>query len=312
MECKKRLARHSKVTGLEDAAILARTALRERPELCLGGLFKQGRPIALVRGLLGAGASGLHVYSSPGAGYDIDLMIAAGAVEQVFIPGVTLENRLCPNFRSAVEAGQVTAHALDALTVVGGLMASAHGVPFQPIDALRGSDVLKHNPLIREIECPFSGRRIHAVGPIRPRVTFLHAQEADRWGNLRHLSTMVYADQLMARASDMVIASVDRIVPDEVILDDPSGVTVPGHYVDAVVEVPYGAHPTASFPNYAMDEDHIDAYADLGDAARTGDRAGLDDYIARHVTGPKSQGDYIEAVGGIEHLTRLQAGAQKR
>ncbi|HIC66765.1 MAG TPA: glutaconate CoA-transferase, partial [Paracoccus sp.] len=211
--------------------------MEERPELCLGGLFKQSRPVALVRALLAAGADGLHVYSSPGAGYDVDLMIAAGAVAQVFIPGVTLENRLCPNFRRAVEAGQVTAHALDALTVVGGLMASAHGVPFQPIDALRGSDVLKHNPLLHEIDCPFSGRRIHAVGPIRPRVTFLHAQEADRWGNLRHLSTMVYADQLMARASDMVIASVDRIVPDEVVLDDPSRVTVPSYYVDAVVEV---------------------------------------------------------------------------
>jgi glutaconate CoA-transferase, subunit A len=302
--------RRSKVTSLQDAARLARGALEERPELCLGGLFKQSRPIALVRALLAVGADGLHVYSSPGAGFDIDLMIASGAVAQVFIPGVTLENRLCPNFRRAVEAGQVTAHALDALTVVGGLMASAHGVPFQPIDALRGSDVLKHNPLLREIDCPFSGRRIHAVGPIRPRVTFLHAQEADRWGNLRHLSTMVYADQLMARASDMVIASVDRIVPEEVVLDDPSRVTVPSHYVDAVVEVPYGAHPTASFPNYAMDEEHIDAYADLGDAARTGDGTGLDAYIAHHVTGPKSQGDYIEAVGGTAHFARLEAEAR--
>lgn len=312
MDGQRILTRDSKVMGMEDAALLARDALRDRPELCLGGLFKQGRPVALVRALLAAGADGLHLYSSPGAGYDIDLMIAAGAVEQVFIPGVTLENRLCPNFRSAVEAGQVTAHALDALTVVGGLMASAHGVPFQPIDALRGSDVLKHNPLLREIGCPFTGRRIHAVGPIRPRVTFLHAQEADRWGNLRHLSTMVYADQLMARASDMVIASVDRIVPDEVVLDDPSRVTVPAHYVDAMVEVPYGAHPTASFPNYAMDEEHIEAYADLGDAARAGDRAGLEAYIARHVTEPKSQDDYIVAIGGARYLARLEAEAQDR
>ena len=297
---------------MADAARLARDALRDRPELCLGGLFKQGRPVALVRALLAAGADGLHLYSSPGAGYDVDLMIAAGAVEQVFIPGVTLENRLCPNFRSAVEAGRVRAHALDALTVVGGLMASAHGVPFQPIDALRGSDVLRHNPLLRQIDCPFTGRRIHAVGPIRPRVTFLHAQESDRWGNLRHLSTMVYADQLMARASDMVIASVDRIVPDKVVLDDPSRVTVPAHYVDAVVEVPYGAHPTASFPNYAMDEDHIDAYADLGDAARAGDAEGLRAYIARHVTGPTSQDDYIAAIGGSAHLAGLEAEARAR
>jgi glutaconate CoA-transferase subunit A len=310
MEGQAKPTRRSKVTGLQDAARLARGALEERPELCLGGLFKQSRPVALVRALLATGADGLHVYSSPGAGYDVDLMIAAGAVAQVFIPGVTLENRLCPNFRRAVEAGQVTAHALDALTVVGGLMASAHGVPFQPIDALRGSDVLKHNPLLQEIDCPFSGRRIHAVGPIRPRVTFLHAQEADRWGNLRHLSTMVYADQLMARASDMVIASVDRIVPDEVVLDDPSRVTVPSHYVDAVVEVPYGAHPTASFPNYAMDEEHIDAYADLGDAARTGDSTGLDAYITRHLTEPKNQSDYIEAVGGTGYFAVLEAEAR--
>ncbi|MBC7132879.1 MAG: glutaconate CoA-transferase [Roseovarius sp.] len=304
--------RRSKVTGLEQAAILARDALQERPELCLGGLFKQGRPVALVRALLAAGGRGLHLYSSPGAGYDVDLMIAAGAVAEVFIPGVTLENRLCPNFRSAVESGQVTAHALDALTVVGGLMAAAHGVPFQPIDALRGSDVLRHNPLLREIDCPFTGRRIHAVGPIRPRVTFLHAQEADRWGNLRHLSTMVYADQLMARASDLVIASVDRIVPDDVILDDPTRVSVPSHYVDAVVEVPFGAHPTASFPHYAMDEEHIDAYADLGDAARAGDGGGLAAYIARHVTGPKGQDDYLAAIGGAARLARLEAQARAR
>ena len=121
---------------------------------------------------------------------------------------------------------------------------------------------------------------------------------------------MVYADQLMARASDMVIASVDRIVPDEVVLDDPSRVTVPSYYVDAVVEVPYGAHPTASFPNYAMDEEHIDAYADLGDAARTGDSTGLDAYIARHVTGPKNQSDYIEAVGGTGYFAVLEAEAR--
>lgn len=51
-----RPTRRSKITGLHDAAILARDALRKRPELCLGGLFKQGRPVALVRALLATGA----------------------------------------------------------------------------------------------------------------------------------------------------------------------------------------------------------------------------------------------------------------
>jgi len=304
------MTRQEKTITLPEAAELARAALSRQPELCLGGLFKQGRPVALVRALLAAGAKGLHVYSSPGAGYDVDLMIAAGAVDQVFIPGVTLENRLCPNFRSAVENQTITAHALDALTVVGGLMASAHGVPFQPIAALKGSDVLKHNPFLREITCPFTGDQIHAVPPIRPSVTFLHAQEADRWGNIRHLSTMVYADQLMARASDMVIVSVDRIVADDVILDDPRRVTIPAHYVDAVVEVPYGAHPTASFPSYAMDEAHIDAYADLGDAARKGDGVGLADYLRRHVTDPADNAAYLRQIGGQARLDQLEQEAR--
>jgi len=304
------MERATKTIGLKEAATLASDALQKRPEICLGGLFKQSRPVALVRALLATGANGLHVYSSPGAGYDIDLMIAAGAIDEVFVPGVTLENRLCPNFRKAVESQQVKAHALDALTIVGGLMASAHGVPFQPIGALKGSDVLKHNPLITPFDCPLTGQPLHAVAPIRPAVTLLHAQEADRWGNIRHLSTMVYADQLMARASDMVIVSVDRIVEDDVVLDDPRRVTIPAHYVDAVVEVPYGAHPTASFPNYAMDEAHIDAYADLGDAARRGDGAGLADYLEQHVTSAPEQVAYLRNIGGHARLGPLIAEAR--
>ncbi|WP_456390632.1 CoA transferase subunit A [Profundibacter sp.] len=303
------MTRSTKTISLNAAATRALKALSERPEICLGGLFKQSRPVALVRALLAAGADGLHVYSSPGAGYDVDLMIAAGAVGEVFVPGVTLENRLCPNFRTAVEARQIKAHALDALTIVGGLMASAHGVPFQPIAALKGSDVLKHNPLIKPFDCPLTGQPLYAVPPIRPRVTFLHAQEADRWGNIRHLSTMVYADQLMARASDMVIVSVDRLVEDDVILDDPRSVTIPAHYVDAVVEVPYGAHPTASFPNYAMDEEHINAYADLGDAARRGDGAGLAAYLEQNVSSAPDQAEYLRNIGAAR-LGELQAEAQ--
>jgi len=303
------VTRSTKTIGLNEAATRAAAALNERPEICLGGLFKQSRPVALVRALLATGSDGLHVYSSPGAGYDVDLMIAAGAIDEVFVPGVTLENRLCPNFRMAVESQQVKAHALDALTIVGGLMASAHGVPFQPIAALKGSDVLKHNPLITPFDCPLTGQPLYAVPPIRPRVTLLHAQEADRWGNIRHLSTMVYADQLMARASDMVIVSVDRLVDDDVVLDDPRSVTIPAHYVDAVVEVPYGAHPTASFPNYAMDEKHIDAYADLGDAARRGDGAGLAAYLEQHVTSAPDQPQYLRNIGETR-LSELQAEAR--
>jgi len=61
------MARSTKIPGLKKAAAFAADALKQRPETCLGGLFKQCRPVALVRALLATGTRGLHVYSSPGA-----------------------------------------------------------------------------------------------------------------------------------------------------------------------------------------------------------------------------------------------------
>ena len=280
--------------------------------LCIGGLFKQGRPVALVREVIRAGIGELKLFSSPGSGYDVDLLVAAGLVAETFLPAVTLENRLCPSFRMAAERGEIVAHAVDALTIVGGLLAAAHGVPFQPVAAWHGSDVIARNPLIAPIVSPFDGEALHAVRAIAPDLALLHAQEADEYGNVRHLSTMTYADALIARAAKAVLVSVDRIVPAETVTADPKGTTVPCIYVDAVVELPFGAHPTASFPHYAMDESFIDAFADLGDAVRQGraERATIDAYLDRHAREPRDIFAYIEAVGGQRRLAPLEREAR--
>ncbi|UOA17193.1 CoA transferase subunit A [Sulfitobacter dubius] len=286
-----------------------RAHLKDGDLLAVGGLFKQGRPTALVREVLRAGLKELKIVSSPGSGFDFDLMIAAGAVAETFCPAVTLEDRMCPAFRGAVEAGRIRAHCVDALSVVGGYLASANGVPFQPVVAWRGSDVPKNNPLVAEMGCPFTGEQLFATRAIRPKVALIHAQEGDRFGNLRHLSTMTYADQLIARASDLVIASVDRIVAPQDILSRPRETSIPGIYVDAVVELPYAAHPSGSFPHYSIDEQFIETYAALAEADRKGDGAGLADYLARTVTGCKTQAEYVAAIGK-ETLNELKTEAR--
>ncbi|WP_420726252.1 MULTISPECIES: CoA transferase subunit A [unclassified Hwanghaeella] len=281
--------------------------------LAIGGLFKQGRPLALIREVIRQRLTALKIISSPGSGFDVDLLIAAGCVAETFLPAVTLETHMCPSFRRAVEAGTITAHCVDALSVVGGFLAAANGVPFQPVAAWKGSDVIKYNPLIREITCPFTGEKLFATKAIRPKLALLHAQEADEFGNIRHLSTMTYADQMIARSADTVLVSVDRIVPSGDIISRPRETSIPCIYVDAVVEIPFGAHPTGSFPNYSIDEAHIDSYATYAEAARKGSPTGdanLQAYIERHVIAPQDQEGYLTTVGGDTRMEELVAEAQ--
>ncbi|WP_297781811.1 CoA-transferase [uncultured Roseovarius sp.] len=276
-----------------------RAQLNDGDLLAIGGLFKQGRPTALVREVIRADFKELKISSSPGSGYDVDLLISAGCVAETYCPAVTLEERMCPSFRHAVEEGRIRAHCVDALSVVGGYLASANGVPFQPVVAWKGSDVPKHNPLVANITCPFTGETLYATRALRPKVALIHAQEGDVFGNLRHLSTMTYADQMIARASDYVIASVDRFVSPENILSRPRETSVPNIYVDAIVELPYGAHPSGSFPHYSIDEAYIDAYADRAEAARMGAPDRLRAFLEEDVLGCVSQQDYLSRLPEI-------------
>lgn len=306
------LERSSKAIAYEDLGRAITDALPDGGSICIGGLLKQGRPTALVRELARTGRRQLKLFSSPASGYDVDLLIAAGCVGETFLPVVTLEHRFCPFFRDAVERNVINAHAVDALTVIGGLMATANGVSHQPVTAWTGSDVIDLNPLIVRTTCPFEGTPIYAVRAIQPDLALIHAQEADEFGNIRHLSTMTYADALIARASRKVIVSVDRIVPAEKILAEPTRTTIPGFYVTHVVQVPFGAHPTASFPNYSVDEAFIDAFADIGDAVRKDPtkRDAVEAYLDKHLWKPKDPFDYLDSVGGYRRLSALEDEAR--
>jgi glutaconate CoA-transferase, subunit A len=150
------------------------------------------------------------------------------------------------------------------------------------------------------------------VQALHPDLVILHAQEADEFGNVRHLSTMTYADALMARAGKKVLVSVDRLVRSEVVTAHPRETTIASIYVDAVVELPFGAHPTASFPFYSMDEVFIDTFADLGDELRRNEATpdALTEYLDRFVRTPADIFDYLEAVGGYRHLAALEREAR--
>jgi glutaconate CoA-transferase, subunit A len=258
--------------------------------VALGGGLSARLPMAMVRELVRQGRRGLHLVGSAHS-IDVDMLVAVGAVrrcEESYV-GFEQDLGLAPSYRRAAEEATIEVAESCCATILAQLRASEMGVPFLPVRGVRGSDIARLHPEYAEITCPFTGETLVAVPALRPDVALLHAPAGDRYGNL-HLEQPYVLDERFASASRMVVATVDEISsPEEVAA---AGVTVPGHLVAAVAEVPFGAHPTSCYPRYAYDRAHLSEYLS---AAQSGPDD-LGKYLATYVSG--SEQDYREAVGG--------------
>ncbi len=224
-----------------------------------------------------------------------DQLIGAGIVRKIIAAWVgNVSTGIGYNFRRAVEngtPGPLTVHDMSNYTVALGLWAAAQGLPFAPCTSLRGTDIVRDNPQFGEVDCPFTGRRLLAVKAIRPDVAVIHVMRADRDGNA-HVwgATGVALDAV--RAAKRVLVTTEEIVDEAVIRADPDRTKVPGFLVDAVCEVPFGAHPSAVQGYYNHDDDF---YVEYAAATRdpADDRAWRDEFVL----GVKDRDEYIERVG---------------
>jgi glutaconate CoA-transferase subunit A len=174
-----------------------------------------------------------------------DQMIGMGCVSRLIFswggnPGVGSLHRL----RDAVERQWPSGLELDERThaaMAASYQAGASGLPFAMLAGFVGSDLPAVNPNIRHIQCPFTGRRLAAVPALNPDVAIIHAHAADRVGNVL-LRGIVGVQKEVALSADKVIVTVESVVDN---LDAPqNAVILPGWVVDAVAEVPGGAHPS--------------------------------------------------------------------
>ena len=134
----------------------------------------------------------------------------------------------------------------------GRYQAAAAGLPFFPLKSYAGSDLPTLNPLIRKVEDPYGGPDVHVVPALAPDVTVVHAQRADRFGNVQ-VWGILGAIQEVAYAAERVIVTVEEIVEDEVVRSDPNRTLIPAHAVNAVVHCPGGAHPSYAQGHYDRD-----------------------------------------------------------
>jgi glutaconate CoA-transferase, subunit A len=223
--------------------------------------------MALVRSLVRAKRQRLHLVSSPGA-IGPDLLIAGGCVTTLSTPFLTMEQfGLAPAFRRAAGEGTLEIREMDGPALAAGLRAAADDLPFGLIHDT-GTDLPAVNPrYYLPFEDPFgSGLRLFAVPALRADVCLIHAQRADRYGNLQYFGA-TYFDQLLARSGRRVIATVDEIVDTAVIRASPHLTKVPGMLVTAVVHESRPAAPCGSHGVYEADLSSLERYATMAATA---------------------------------------------
>ena len=286
-----------KIVSLE--ALVAH--VRDGDCVAVGGGLSSREPMAALRALVRAGVRRLRVVGSA-HGIDIDLVCGAGAVAASAESYVGFEQDfgMAPNYRRACESGAVAVQDSCCATMVAQLRAAIQGVPFMPMRSVRGTGFEALHPEYKRMTCPFTGDELVLVPALAPDVAIIHAQYGDARGNLRIEGPPV-ADVLFARASGAVLATVERVVSNDE-LQALGGVTIPGFYVTAIAEVPFGAHPTACYPFYAYDRPHTAAYFEAG---RSGAEAFATQYLQPFVHECVTHDAYLERIGGSDLQHRL-------
>ncbi|GFE18938.1 CoA-transferase [Streptomyces glebosus] len=228
--------------------------------LGIGGWGSRRKPMALVRALLRSDITDLTVISYGGP--DVGLLAAAGRIRKLVAAFATLDSiPLEPHFRAARQRGAFELMEIDEAMFMWGLHAAANRLPFLPVRAGLGSDVMRVNPGLRTITSPYGdGETLVAVPALRMDAALVHLNRADRLGNGQYLGPDPYFDDLFCEAADRAYLSCERLV-DDFAAAAPQTLLVNRHTVTGVVEAPYGAHFTSCVPDYGRDEPFQKLYA---------------------------------------------------
>ncbi|CAA7601106.1 Coenzyme A transferase family I [Acididesulfobacillus acetoxydans] len=254
------MERTRKVIPLSEA--IRRFVPDDCPSLAVGGMHMHNNPMALIREVIRQNKKIKRLITSPSADINADLLLGSGLVEEILTAYVGFEHLgLAPNFRRAVEKKTVKLLECDEPFLVYGFQAGAGGLPFIPYPkGLELNDLHKIDPeFYRFTTDPYTGEQVMTAAPLKPSVALIHCQEADPYGNAIFKGSE-FTDRQMILAAETVVLQVEKIVPDLAAKYGATRVNVPGFLVSAVVEAPYGCHPTSSHGYYRDDEGHLRAY----------------------------------------------------
>ena len=223
-----------------------------------------------------------------------DQMIGAGCARKLVFswggnPGVGSLHRL----RDAVEnewPGPLELEEHSHAGMATAWAAGAANLPFGVLRGYRGTD-LAARTRVAWIECPFTGEELAAVPGLRPDVGIVHAQQADRHGNVQ-LWGITGVQKEVVLASAMSIVTVEEIVDE--LVPRPGGVVIPGWAITAVAAAPGGAHPSYAHGYYDRDNTF---YVEWDEISRDRDRFG--EWMQRHVLGTADVAEYHRSLAAV-------------
>lgn len=195
------------------------------------------------------------------AGPEVDLLLGTGTVEHLDYAYVGLDALgLSPNFRRAREQEDLPAVEWTEAMYIAGVEAAGHRLPFAPTRSGLGVDLmdLPGHPF-RRFACPLTGEELTAVPAVTPDVLFLHANEADREGNVR-ITGDCFLDPQLARAATTVFVTAERIVERLDAAMTERETTISRLWVTGVAEAPRGCGFTALFPDWPLDHGEAAEY----------------------------------------------------
>jgi glutaconate CoA-transferase subunit A len=171
-------------------------------------------------------------------------------------------------------------------------MAGAANLPFFPIRSYYESDIPVVNPKIVPMRSPYEdGAEVYVVPALQPDVAIVSAQRADDAGDTQ-IWGLLGCQKEVAFAAKRVIVVVEELVEESVIRRDPNRTAIPGAIVDAVVEEPFGCHP--SFAQGYYDRDNR-FYVEWDRIAK--EQASLDAWLDEWVFGTANHREYVEKFG---------------
>jgi glutaconate CoA-transferase, subunit A len=204
-------------------------------------------------------------------------------------PGVGSLHR----FRDAVENGWPRPLGLEEHSHAGmanRYVAGASNLPFAVLRGYVGTDLPNVTPTIAPITCPFTGEELMAVPALNPDVAIIHAQQADRRGNVAIWG-------ITGIQKEAVLSAERAIVTVEEVVDSfeprPFQVVLPSVAVDAIAVEPNGAHPSYADGYYDRDNAFYEAWDKV-----SRDRERFTEWMEQHVLSVEDFAEHTRSVRG--------------
>lgn len=271
--------------------------LRSGMTIGLGGWGSRRKPMAFVRAILRSDITDLTVVTYGGP--DLGLLCSAGKVKKAYYGFVSLDSPpfYDPWFAKARTTGAIESREMDEGMVKCGLEAAAARLPFLPIRAGLGSDVMNFwDDELKTVTSPYAdssgqAETLVAMPALNLDAAFVHLNLGDATGNAAYTGVDPYFDDLYCLAAERRYLSVERVVStEELVKAVPlQSLLLNRMMVDKVVEAPGGAHFTIGTADYGRDEKFQRHYAEAA-----GDPETWQKFVDTYLSG--SEEDYQAAV----------------